>query len=101
MVDLGETGICVGQVGINHGPLFPEKELGWLIYDGFEGHGYATEAAAALLSWAFKKADIQTLVSYFDPLNHRSIAVARRLGGRLDSDAPRQDAEDIVYRYRP
>ena len=21
----------IGQVGINHGPLFPEKELGWLL----------------------------------------------------------------------
>lgn len=99
MVDIEEASICVGQVGINHGPLFPEKELGWLIYDGFEGQGYATEAAAALLNWAFKQAEIGTLVSYFDPLNHRSIAVARRLGGRLDPEAPRHDPEDIVYRY--
>lgn len=25
MIELGETGECVGQVGINHGPLFPER----------------------------------------------------------------------------
>ncbi len=37
MVDLRGTGKCVGQVGINHGPLFPEKELGWLVYDGYQG----------------------------------------------------------------
>lgn len=27
MIDVATTGACVGQVGINHGPLFPEKEL--------------------------------------------------------------------------
>jgi RimJ/RimL family protein N-acetyltransferase len=71
-----------------------------LVYDGFEGQGYATEAAAALLDWAFTQAGIETLVSYFDPLNRQSIAVARRLGGRLDPDAPRHDPQDIVYRYQ-
>ena len=100
MIERAADGVCVGQVGINHGPLFPEKELGWLLYDGFEGHGYATEAGAALLGWAFKQPQIETLVSYFDPLNHRSIAVARRLRARLDPDAPRHDAEDVVYRYQ-
>ncbi|SCW86862.1 Acetyltransferase (GNAT) domain-containing protein [Rhizobium mongolense subsp. loessense] len=53
MIDLNETGECVGQVGINHGPLFPEKELGWHLYDGHEGRGYATEAAFGLRDWAF------------------------------------------------
>ena len=37
MIERRETGECVGQVGINHGPLFPEKELGWLLYAGHEG----------------------------------------------------------------
>ena len=32
MIALAESGECVGQVGINHGPLFPEKELGWFVY---------------------------------------------------------------------
>jgi len=30
MMDRLSDGTCIGQVGINHGPLFPEKELGWL-----------------------------------------------------------------------
>jgi RimJ/RimL family protein N-acetyltransferase len=52
MVDLRATGECAGQVGINHGPLFPEKELGWLVYEEHEGRGYATEAARTLRDWA-------------------------------------------------
>ena len=101
MIDVKNTGTCVGQVGINHGPLFPEKELGWLLYDGFEGHGYATEAAEALRDWAFATLNLPTLVSYFDPENHRSMAVSARLGGTRDDNATVQDEGDVVYRYHP
>lgn len=101
MIEVRDTDTCVGQVGINHGPLFPEKELGWLLYDGFEGHGYATEAAEALRDWAFSTLNLPTLVSYFDPENHRSMAVSARLGGTRDDNAPLQDEGDVVYRYRP
>jgi len=100
MIDLAETGTCIGQVGINHGPLFPEKELGWLLYDGHEGRGYATEAGAAMRDWAFDALGLETLVSYFDPDNVKSMAVAARLGGVRDDAAPVQDEGDVVYRYR-
>jgi RimJ/RimL family protein N-acetyltransferase len=101
MLELRSTGECVGQVGINHGPLFPEKELGWLLYPGHEGRGYAIEAARALRDWAFAIRGVPTLVSYVDPANSRSIAVAERLGATLDNEAPRQDPEDLVYRHHP
>lgn len=101
MVDLRQTGQCVGQVGINHGPLFPEKELGWLLFDGFEGQGYAVEAATALRDWAFKELKLESLVSYIDPANLASVAVAERMGAIRDWDALGQDPEDLVYRHRP
>jgi RimJ/RimL family protein N-acetyltransferase len=100
MIDLRATGECVGQVGINHGPLFPEKELGWLVYEDHEGRGYATEAASALRDWAARALGLDRLVSYVDPQNGRSIAVAERLGAVLDPDAPKQDPGDLVYRHR-
>jgi len=99
MADLAATGECVGQVGINHGPLFPEKELGWMVYEGHEGQGYATEAARALRDWAFATLGLATLVSYIDPGNRRSAAVAERLGAVLDPAAQRQDPDDLVYRH--
>jgi RimJ/RimL family protein N-acetyltransferase len=103
MADRREDGTTVGQVGINHGPLFPEPELGWLLYDGFEGQGYATEAARALRDWAFDNAGLPTLVSYTDVDNTASHAVAHRLGATPDPDAPRQpgpgDEADLVFRH--
>nr|WP_295890095.1 GNAT family N-acetyltransferase [uncultured Devosia sp.] len=101
MIELKATGECVGQVGINHGPEFPEKELGWLLYEGYEGHGYVLEAARALRDWAFAERGLTTLVSYCDAANARSIAVAGRLGAVRDDLAPRQDPEDLVFRHSP
>ena len=100
MVDLDATGETVGQVGINAGPLFPETELGWLLFSGHEGCGYATEAAAALRDWGLAVRGLATLVSYVDPDNHRSGAVALRLGAVLDPQARGLDATDLVYRHR-
>ena len=99
MIELRASGQCIGQVGINHGPEFPEKELGWLLYEGFEKEGYATEAARALREWAFKDLQLTTLVSYVDPGNLSSIAVAQRLGAVRDVTALRQDPEDLVFRH--
>jgi RimJ/RimL family protein N-acetyltransferase len=105
MIDRRDTGETVGQVQINNGPLFPEPELGWLLYEGHEGQGYATEAARALRDWAFDAAGLPTLVSYMDAENHASAAVARRLGAVPDPDAPRQPGpendDDLVFRHSP
>jgi RimJ/RimL family protein N-acetyltransferase len=88
-------------VEINFGPLYPERELGWQVYEEHEGNGYVTEAARAFRDWAFNELKLSTLVSYIDPSNIRSIAVAERLNGTLDHSAPKQDPEDLVYRYLP
>lgn len=99
MIDRRSDDQLAGLVGINHGPFFPEKELGWMLFDGFEGQGYATEAAACMKDWAFETLGLKTLVSYIDKENAASIAVAKRLGAELDHDADRHDPEDLVYRY--
>jgi RimJ/RimL family protein N-acetyltransferase len=93
------TGVCLGQVGINHGPLYPETELGWYVYEEAEGKGYAFEAARALRDWARDIRRLPALVSYMDTDNRRSARLAERLGATLDPDAPRPDPDDLVYRH--
>lgn len=97
---IDHAGQTVGQVGVNHGPLFPEPEIGWFVYTGHEGQGYVTEAARALIDWSFAQG-LHTLVSYVDPENHASAAVARRLGAVIDPVATAQDPGDQVWRHSP
>lgn len=99
MLEDRDTRACLGQVGINSGPLFPEKEIGWLVFPEAEGRGYAFEAASALRDWARTVRRLNTLVSYVDPQNDRSRRLAERLGATLDGNAPRPDPTDLVYRH--
>ncbi len=101
MMEDRESGVGLGQIGINAGPLFPERELGWFVYEQAEGKGYAFEAAHAMRDWAFEVAQMSTLVSYISPQNWRSCRLAKALGGALDEAAPRRDVKDLVYRYSP
>ena len=96
-------GAFVGQMGINKPHHFPEAEIGWVVLEQHEGHGFASEAAHAALNWAWSK-DHDTLVSYIDRDNARSIALAKRLGAVEDPDAPLPEGDDpsatVVYRHR-
>jgi RimJ/RimL family protein N-acetyltransferase len=86
------------------GPWFPEswpeREIAWTIWSPeAEGRGYAFEAAQAARAHAFDALGWETAVSYIDPANARSIALAERLGARRDDTAPRLDPADLVYRH--
>lgn len=95
------AGEMIGFSGIVQPPDFPEPENGWALFEGYDGNGYATEAARAMLIHAFETTELTTIVSYVDKNNFASQAVAKRLGGVLDPDAPTpwQDGTDHVYRY--
>ena len=99
MIEDGATGDCLGQVGINSGPLFTEFELGWLLYPHAEGKGFAYEAAEVLRTWSHDVRRLPTLVSYVDHNNTRSVRLAERLGATLDASASRPDPSDLVYRH--
>lgn len=99
MIEDLKTSHCLGQVAINAGPLFPEHELGWMLYPEVEGQGIAFEAASALRDWARDHRKLPSLVSYISQDNHRSCRLAERLGATPDAAAARPDPSDIVYRH--
>lgn len=99
MFEARETGETLGQVALCKGPLFPELELGWFVYQGAEGKGYALEAAMAMRDWGFESLGVNECVSYIDPGNVRSIRLAERLGARLDLKAAAPHPGTRVYRH--
>lgn len=96
-----KDGAAVGFLGFSQPAHYPEPEIGWAMYEGHEGRGYATEAATAALTWA--RGRLASLVSYIAPGNARSIALAKRLGAARDSAAPLPDGTSadtcLVYRH--
>lgn len=100
-VDRISDGACVGIVSLNH-PINQneERELGWLLWEAYEGNGYATEAAKAARQFAFEELGWGGLVSYIHKNNAQSIRLAERLGAQCDDDASAVlDGDALVYRH--
>ncbi|MEO1689064.1 MAG: GNAT family N-acetyltransferase [Pseudomonadota bacterium] len=83
-IERREDGAWIGMVGLYHPSHFPEPELGWGAAPAFEGRGYMREAAEAARRWGYETQGWRTLISLIDPQNHRSRALATRLGARID-----------------
>jgi len=73
-------GAVVGRCGF-HGPPWAvgRAEIGYTVLPEFRGQGFATEAAAALVAWAWEQGE-QTVFATVAPANLASLAVARKLG---------------------
>jgi RimJ/RimL family protein N-acetyltransferase len=80
-----------------------QPELGWALTRAYWGHGYATEAAAAIRDWALERPKIDGLVSLISPDNVRSQRVAERLGGMPTKTVTPADSKRaaVVWRYPP
>lgn len=97
-----QSGAPVGSAGPWHPGNWPEEELGWTIWKSdYEGKGYAHEAMLTLRRHVYGDLGWHTAVSYIDPKNARSIALAERLGCTRDDEAtiPYPDRPCLVYRH--
>lgn len=91
----------LGFVALGLEPGDDEVELGYLLTENAEGKGVATETALAVRDWAARELELTGLVSYIDPDNTRSVAVATRLKAVRDpkAEAALNDAGTHVYRH--
>jgi RimJ/RimL family protein N-acetyltransferase len=76
------SGRWVGRIGPWQPDGWPGTEVGWSIVSDRWGRGYATEAAAASVDWAFDTLGWDDVIHVIDPRNVASQAVARKLGSR-------------------
>ncbi|MEO5852494.1 MAG: GNAT family protein [Nocardioides sp.] len=61
-------------------PVYRSASLGHCLVDVAWGHGYATEAARALLQWAFDTMDLNRVQAETDTRNVASARVLEKLG---------------------
>lgn len=82
--EVRETGEFIGFVGLAV-PVFdadfiPCTEIGWRLSASSWGRGYATEAARAVLDFAFDEIGLDDIVSFTYIGNHRSRRVMEKIG---------------------
>jgi RimJ/RimL family protein N-acetyltransferase len=99
-VELRENGRLIGLVGLVpllapfaqlptfgcqvDAPFSPEVGLFWMISPAMQGRGLATEAARALVSFAFDVLNVGRILAGTEYDNFASIAVMRKLGMRIE-----------------
>lgn len=99
MLEHVETGKTVGRVGMIYNDGWEEPELGWHIFDGFEGKGLAFEAAQIARDYAANHQGLNGVISYIDPANTRSISLANRLGAAFERKGELLGMKVDVYRH--
>ncbi|MER6916645.1 GNAT family N-acetyltransferase [Streptomyces sp. NPDC000594] len=75
-----EDDAFIGRCGLTHWENFDETEIGWTLTADSWGRGYATEAARAVLDWAFTAVKTDYFTAMIHPGNTASVRVAERLG---------------------
>ncbi len=102
-VERTDDGLLLGTCGLSREHWYPDDlEIGWRLSRPYWGHGYATEAAAVWLRYAFTDLGAERVISITDTPNLRSRAVMQRLGLTLDhhADLAEEDGstfEAVVY----
>lgn len=99
MLEDKASGATAGRVGMIYNDGWDEPELGWHIFDGFEGKGLAHEAAKAARDYAARHFGLDGVISYIDPANTRSVALAERLGARFEREGEVVGQPCHVYRH--
>jgi RimJ/RimL family protein N-acetyltransferase len=84
VVHKGE-GRIIGHIPFEQfSPKYRTRELGWVFDPMYQGQGYATEAARAVLDLAFGKLGLHRMVATCDPRNRASYRVMEKLGMRRE-----------------
>ena len=92
------TGRIVGSVMVKQLPGHEHIEVGWHLGRFAWGNGFATEAGRAAIQHTFDKLGLDYIVAVVDPRNHRSQAVARRLGMRHEGRITAYETELEFFR---
>jgi RimJ/RimL family protein N-acetyltransferase len=87
-VELRDTDTFIGFVGLHtvsdKMTFAPAVEVGWRLAKAYWGLGYASEAGAASLHFAFQTLQLDEVVSFTSVINIRSQRVMTRIGMKRD-----------------
>ena len=100
-ITLTAIGEAIGRSGVLHHDGWPEPELAWHLYDGFEEQGFRAEAAAAARDHLQGPLGLPPMFSFVEPPNTRSRGVARRLGAVVERQAEWEGLTFDIFRHRP
>ncbi len=79
-VERREDGALIGMCGLVRREVLPGPDLGYAYLPAWRGRGYALEAAAATLDFAFARAGLDRVLAIVTPANTGSVRLLEKLG---------------------
>jgi len=100
LVERRSDGAPLGLCGLLKRDFLPGTDIGYALAPRYWGHGYAREAAGAVLAYARDTLKLPCLVAITDPDNQVSIALLGKLGLQFveRKQLPGYDGDSNVYR---
>lgn len=102
---LGKCGFAPIETPVAPDALKGQVQIGWTLRADHWGHGYAREAAEAMLALGFARLGLTTVFAQTSERNDASWRLMERLGMRRradldypDADYPPEDNPTMVYR---
>ncbi len=77
----------IGGINLEKTDPTGKYEIGWTIHPDYRNKGFATEAAKALLKYAFENLSAQSITAHCDSENKASESVMKKIGMDLISAA--------------
>lgn len=96
-VELKDDGTFIGWAGFKFVENSEEIELGYRYAKQFWGHGYASEAAEAILHYGFEKLGFQRIVGRVAPENIASARVLEKIGMKFEKMTNYMTENDTRY----
>ena len=95
-VTLKQNGALVGLVGFQGVPADKTVALGYVIFDGYHGNGYAQEAISSLCNWAFGRENVYFVQALAGEINEAANHILGKLRFyRVESPVPGQNRWEI------
>ena len=92
-----ETGAFIGRCGLIPWTIDEQQEVevAYLLDKAYWGRGLATEAAQAIVQYAFEQLQLSRIICLFDPEHHASRNVAKKTGLTFEKELAEIDGDGV------
>lgn len=99
LVELKHAPTPLGICGLIQRDFLPDVDIGYALLPEFTAHGYALEAAAAVMAYAKTSAGLKRVVAIVAPDNQRSLSLLGKLGFAFERmiTLPADGSERALY----
>lgn len=98
-IKLKKNNRIIGRVGLIRPKIFDEQDLAWQLFEGYEGYGYAFEAASTIKKYAIDQIRITSLASHILEDNFKSISLAEKLEYNYKKKKIIMNKKFIIFHY--